>query len=77
MGLRTSMIATIILIIIVQVAIQTEQQERYLLPAEATQVVTGGFGPRILTIATLLPMWFPLGTAMVTIAVTPMTQGFA
>ena len=34
-------------------------------PTGATN--TGGFGPRILSVATLLPMWIPLGTALVAV----------
>ena len=64
----------LVLSVIVQVEIQTERQEHYLLLAEAIHIAAGGFGPRLLTIAAMLPLCIPLGAAILTIAI---TQGFA
>ena len=65
------MISKVVVVLIVQVAIQTEQQEGYLLPVEATVMATGGFGPRLPLAPNMLPLRISLGTAL---TVNPITQ---
>ena len=44
------------------------------IPAEATELATGGFGPRLPLAPIMLPMWIPLGAAVSLLVI---TQGYA